>query len=111
MHPAGRCFVGELQDGMRDPSPDSLTRAITGSCKRISASWRAIGSPSARFRFPISRSEIWPKALYKGLNHSSRNRRFARFKMIRGMSPILTAEDVVKRIVAERAFVDERGAA
>ena len=26
------------------------------------------------------------------------------------MSPILTAEDVVKRIAAECAFVDERGA-
>jgi hypothetical protein len=25
MHRAGRCFVGELRDGLRDPAPDSLT--------------------------------------------------------------------------------------
>jgi hypothetical protein len=33
MHRAGRYFVGELRDGLRDPAPDSLTLAIAGSCK------------------------------------------------------------------------------
>ena len=36
--PGRRCFIGELPDGVRDPAPDSLTLAIAGSCKRISAS-------------------------------------------------------------------------
>ena len=38
MHRAGRCFIGELRDGMRDPVPDSLTLAIASSYKRMSAS-------------------------------------------------------------------------
>jgi hypothetical protein len=38
VHRAGRCFIGELRDGVRDPAPDSLTLAIASSCKRISAS-------------------------------------------------------------------------
>jgi hypothetical protein len=38
VHRAGRCFVGELRNSMRDPAPDSLTVAIAGRCKRISAS-------------------------------------------------------------------------
>jgi hypothetical protein len=37
VHRAGRCFVGELRDGMRDQAPNSLTLAIAYSCKRISA--------------------------------------------------------------------------
>jgi hypothetical protein len=36
--PARRCFVRKLRDGIRDPAPDSLTFAIAGSCKGISAS-------------------------------------------------------------------------
>jgi hypothetical protein len=38
VHRAGRCFVGELRDGMRYPAPDSLTLAIAGICKCIIAS-------------------------------------------------------------------------
>jgi hypothetical protein len=38
VHRAWRCFVSELRDGLRDPASDSLTPAIVGSCKGISAS-------------------------------------------------------------------------
>jgi hypothetical protein len=59
---------------------------------------------------PIVRSKgqwVFDAILKRGEDNQSSD---ARSSEGRGMSPILTAEDVVKRIAAECAFVDERGA-
>lgn len=58
----------------------------------------------------MRRNESCSPAIYKTFKTGAGEERPAHVCQDSGMRPILTAEDVVKRIAAECAFVDDRGA-
>jgi hypothetical protein len=119
VHRAGWCCVGELCDGIGDEAPDRRAVAIAlggelvGACDALTMGVVAIAfEHQGRGTSDVdvgNHGTIATNARCAKITKAcdARERRCARFA---GMPPILTAEDVVKRIAAECAFIDDRGA-
>jgi hypothetical protein len=116
---ARRCVVGELPDGTGDPAPDRLAIVITGGRELAGARGAFLerllaaalehqigGAPDIDLGYHTTR-----RCTLAVEKRNTKNCIACKLTSRSGrrMPPILTAEDAVRRIAAECAFIDERG--
>jgi hypothetical protein len=107
---SGRSLVRELGDRMRDPAPGRHTVIVAGSRELIGTSGAflerlvSVAALHAKCRSRVSFRKSCTAAVDKGFKTGT-----GCVSRWCGMAPILTAEDVVRRIAAECAYIDDRG--